>query len=108
MNTVKCCKAAEQAGVAAKKEKEENRWRSLDTADICGTNTKKLPLLLLSLCVLSTVVGFLPESVGNHLFTDNNNNNIFPTVVSTLSTEIINPDDTHWARVHHVFVWKYS
>ncbi|ORC82956.1 uncharacterized protein TM35_000811060, partial [Trypanosoma theileri] len=54
--------------------------------------------------VLSTVVRSLPESVGNHLFTANNN--IFATVFSTRSTEKINPDDTHWARVHQ-FVWKY-
>ncbi|ORC82793.1 uncharacterized protein TM35_000841100, partial [Trypanosoma theileri] len=50
--------------------------------------------------------GVLPESVGNHLFTDNNDNNTIATVFSTLSTEKINPDDTHWARVHQ-FVWKY-
>ncbi|ORC83154.1 uncharacterized protein TM35_000771160 [Trypanosoma theileri] len=50
--------------------------------------------------------GVHPESVGNYLFTVNNNNNIIATVFSTLDTEKINSDDTHWARVHQ-FVWKY-
>ncbi|ORC82792.1 uncharacterized protein TM35_000841090 [Trypanosoma theileri] len=49
--------------------------------------------------------GVHPESVGNHLFTVNNDN-IIATVFSTLGTEKINSDDTHWARVHQ-FVWIY-
>ncbi|ORC90627.1 uncharacterized protein TM35_000084250 [Trypanosoma theileri] len=88
-----------------KRKRKENRQRSRDAAHICGINTRKLSLLLIS--GLGTVDWTYSESVGNHLFTAYNNNNIIATVFCTLSTEKMNPDDTHWNGVHHFFVWEY-
>ncbi|ORC90344.1 uncharacterized protein TM35_000081420 [Trypanosoma theileri] len=103
-NTATFCKTDEQAAEDAQKEKE-NRRRSLNAANISGINTKELPLLLLLSMCAEHCGGVHLKSVGNHLFTVKNNT--IATVFSTLSTEKINSDDTHWARVHHFFVWKY-